>query len=189
MKLILEGPDNAGKTTLAQRVVAALGDRVIYRHPGGRPDDLQAELNCMNEQLWLLTNQPNIVHDRVTCISQQVYNSDVQLNEMRNLALRDLMSIPGLVIVYCRPPTDRLMAVEEFTWREGETEEHMQKIVRNQHKFIERYDALMQTVPCISYNYKEPSAEVIYQKIVQAMSGVIGSQAWFDELINYRSAS
>lgn len=186
MRLVLEGVDNSGKTTLAQRIVGAMGDKVVYQHPGGRPDDLKAELACMDHQHVLLTRHSNIVHDRVTSISQQVYNPDEALNKVRQEALTRLRSIAGLVIVYCRPPTDRLMAVEEFTWREGETEEHMQKIVRNQHKFIERYDALMQTVPCISYNYKEPSSEVIYQKIVQAMQGVYGSQAWFDGVLNYR---
>lgn len=187
MRLILEGPDNAGKTTLAHRIVDAIGHRVVYHHPGGRPATVDAELDCVTFQHKLLSTVQNVVHDRVTCISQQVYNPDEELDTARNTALDHLIKIPDLVIIYCRPPTDRLMAVEEFTWREGETDEHMQKIIRGQHTFIERYDALMQKVPCISYNYKEPHAEILYTKIVQAMNGVPGAMAWFQGLLNYRS--
>jgi adenylate kinase family enzyme len=190
MRVVLEGPDNAGKTTLS----AILRDlpRVVYHHPGGKPADADAEMECMLEQLQLAQGQVNLVLDRVTCISQDVYNPDPG-STMANARARHrtyLQQIPNLVVVYCRPPNEVLMDVGNFTWRSEETEEHRQKIILNQHQFIERYDQLMQTVPCIFYNWRdEVHADIIRKALIRAMSGDESARKWFQGLINYRSAT
>jgi GTPase SAR1 family protein len=150
MRIILEGPDNAGKTTLANRIKHALGPRVDYFHPGGKPDDLEAEALCIEVQLDTLRASSSIIMDRCTPISQVVYNPDPELVGWRDHMWQRYLEL-DIVLIYCRPSTDRLLRVQDLTWREGETEEHKQKIIANQHTFVQRYDAIMQGKPNLSY--------------------------------------
>lgn len=185
MKLILEGPDNAGKTTLARKL--SQNGLVAYKHPGGRPDDLTGELKCMTDQHYLLTHTSHIIHDRVTCISQQVYNPDVHLNVMREHALMNLIALQNVVVIYCRPSTDKLLRVQDLTWREGESDEHKEKIIRGQHLFVERYDVLMGRVPCISYDFEdEAHASIIEAKAIKAFANSQADVDWFHNLMKLR---
>ena len=185
MRLILEGPDNAGKTSLAQRLLQA-NVHVKYNHPGGKPDSFEDEERCIKEQLIWLHDHHTIL-DRVTPISQRVYNPDEVADKFRiDMWSHYLQHKP--VVVYCRPSTDRLMRFQDFTWRDGETEEHRQKIIRNQHTFIERYDAIMATVPHVLYAFDEPMGEIVAIKLLQAFGGSKDAQQWLFNIQNYRSA-
>lgn len=187
MRIILEGPDNAGKTSLANRLKHELGPRVDYFHPGGRPDGVDAEGQCVEEQLYTLANSSAIIMDRCTPISQRVYNPDPELDKWRAHMWLRYLDLHVLVI-YCRPSIDRLLRTQDFTWREGEPEEHKQKIIRNQHTFVQRYDALMQTIPNVCYDWEDKAyAEVLYHQALKSLRGDKVAQTWFHQLIHYRT--
>lgn len=184
MKLILEGPDNAGKTTLARKL--SNNGLVAYKHPGGRPDDLKAEINCMIEQYNHLLHHQHIILDRITAISQQVYNPDKMHEVTREIALDSLLNLQP-VVIYCRPSDDRLLRVQDLKWREGESDEHKEKIIRGQHTFVQRYDALMQTIPCITYDYDDTAhADIIVTKAIKAFTGSTADLQWFYDLMHLR---
>lgn len=190
MRVVLEGPDNSGKSSLAMRVRHGVErvDRagsVTYFHPGGPPTDFDHEVRCITEQLKQLNAHRNIVMDRITPISQRVYNPDPVLDGIRTKSLQQYFEL-GIVVIYCRPSIDRLLRVQDFTWRDDETEEHKQRIISRAHEFIERYDQVMQTVPCISYDFEDRAmADVIANKMVLAMLDSKSDETWFHELINY----
>lgn len=187
MRIILEGPDNAGKTSLANRLKHELGPRVDYFHPGGKPDGVDAEGQCVEEQLYTLANSSSIIMDRCTPISQRVYNPDPELDKWRAHMWLRYLDLDVLVI-YCRPSIDRLLRTQDFTWREGEPEEHKQKIIRNQHTFVQRYDALMQTIPNVCYDWEDKAyAEVLYRQALKSLRGDKVAQTWFHRLIHYRT--
>jgi thymidylate kinase len=187
MRIILEGPDNAGKTTLANKIKHALGPRVDYFHPGGKPADLEAEALCIEVQLDTLQASSAIVMDRCTPISQAVYNHDPQLVGWRQHMWHRYVEL-GVVVIYCRPTTDKLLRVQDLTWREGESEEHKQKIIQNQHKFVQGYDVIMRGIPNLSYNFEDQAhADIIYNKAIQALSGDQTAAEWFNNLIYFRS--
>lgn len=187
MRIILEGPDNAGKTSLANRWKHELGPRVDYFHPGGKPADIVAEGVCVEEQLEWLRGSMSIVMDRCTPISQRVYNPDVELDMWRAHMWQRYLDL-GVIVIYCRPSTDRLLRVQDLTWREGETEEHKQKIISGQHTFLQRYDALMQSIPNVSYDFEDQAhADIIYRQGLRALEGNQAAAAWFRQLIDYRS--
>jgi len=186
MRLILEGPDNAGKTTLARKLTDELGQAIFYFHPGGKPDSLAAELECMSEQFTMIVQHSNILMDRVTCISQRVYNPDPAQAQLRADALSRLQTMAP-VVVYCRPSTDRLLRVQDFKWRPGETDEHKQKIISGQHTFVTRYDELMRGVPHVHYDWEdEVSARHIYQNLVYGFMGRTVSVNTLYHLMNLR---
>lgn len=169
MRIIIEGPDNGGKTTLANTLLAEQAG-LIYHHPGGRPADAAAEAKCLHEQMTMVMRHDKLLMDRCTAISQQVYSPHAVRDPERKAHLKNLID-EGVLFVYCRPGTDWLMSFEHFTWREGETEEFKQEIIAKQHVFIERYDELMRTVPHIHFDYRGDEASAIIKHIVLAISG------------------
>jgi hypothetical protein len=186
MRLILEGPDNAGKTTLARRIAAGAPSDMIYFHPGGKPTDFDHETRCITEQLKQLTQYPNIVIDRITPISQMVYNPDELLDPVRLRTIQQYLDA-GAIFIYCRPSIDRLLRTQDLTWREDETDEHKEKIIRNQHTFVLRYDQIMRKIPCVFYDFEHRElAKIIEAKAVNAMRGSIEDERWFSDLINFR---
>jgi hypothetical protein len=186
MRIILEGPDNAGKTSLANRWKHELGPRVPYFHPGGKPDNIDAEGACIEEQLEWLQGSTSIIMDRCTPISQQVYNYSTELAAWR-LHMWQRYEALGVVTIYCRPSIDRLLRTQDFTWRDGETDEHKDKIIAGQHKFVQRYDDLMQMIPNVCYDWEDQAhANLIYQQGLRALGGDQVAAAWFRQLIDYR---
>lgn len=186
MRFIFEGPDNSGKTSLANAIKHALGPKVEYFHPGGRPADIDAEGHCIEEQIHVLESHHHVIMDRCTPISQRIYNPDAELDKWREHMWQRYVAL-GVVVIYCRPSTDRLLRTQDLTWRDDETEEHKQKIIRNQHLFVNRYDALMQTIPNVYYDFEDKShADIVRRKCVQALSGDIEASGWFHNLINLR---
>lgn len=168
MRLILEGPDNAGKTTLANTLRQSLPN-LLYHHPGGRPADHLEEMLCLDDQLDKMSKHTHILMDRCTAISQQVYSPNKTLQIGRDMNLTDMINA-GVTFVYCRPSTDWLMSFENFTWRDGETEEFKKEIIAKQHIYIKRYDELMQWVPHLYYDYRSEEAGDMVEHLMKAIS-------------------
>lgn len=183
MHIILEGPDNAGKSTLADKLCQ--GQSVRYWHPGGKPKDREDELRHCEQQLAMMRSRDWTIFDRITPVSQQVYNPD---NEMQ-VARRDYLEMmlrEQAVLIYCRPSTDRLLRLQDTQWKPYDTEEHKQKIIQGQHMFVELYDALMQTVPCVSFDFEDATASVIVRMGRRALQHEASSVEWFKNIINFR---
>lgn len=156
--IVVEGPDNAGKTTLAE----AIG---LQRYTAGpAPRDARELTECLLDQR-ARASMP-CVQDRLTCISQQVY-SDAPESGLLGEALREFVKIPMVVVVYCRPPQRILMDLSKHKIKSYDTEESLKKIIDNQHTYIERYDAIMATIPHIQFDWTE------YLDFVEADRGEI----------------
>lgn len=185
MNILFEGPDNAGKTTLAKHVHENTRF-TFYYHPGGKPVDMDDEVHCLEHQASVMY-MDRVIMDRCTAISQQVYNPDDKLNVMRMSYLNTLLENKNIIVIYARPSTDRLMRVQDFTWREGESEEHKQKIIENQHTFIERYDAIMRKVPHIAYDFEHSTGGLISGMLIRGLNGDEAAYKWLRSIMDYRS--
>lgn len=170
LRLILEGPDNAGKSTLA-RFLQDHVPHVVYMHPGGAPKDMAAEAKCVEDQASFLLNNEFCILDRTTTISQRVYNPDPTADRYRAEQLRRMQDL-GALVVYCRPSTDQMMAVDKFLWKDYDTEEHKQKIIQRQHEFIQRYDEIMRRTAHVAYDFGDlVAAESFRQMCVRGFRG------------------
>ena len=190
MKIILEGPDNAGKTTLSHLLMKDPG--LVYHHPGGRPSDFDSEVNCLQEQAAMVKNLDSFLLDRCTAISQQVYSPDASddPDQKRTLLRKAWVKVAlsnSVIFVYCRPDTDWLMSFEHFTWRDGETEEFKQEIISKQHLFIERYDELFLRIPHVHYDYRSAEAPAIVKHLGLAAKGNPASMKLVNALMTFEA--
>lgn len=174
MSILLEGADNSGKTSLAKDL-RQLNHRLKYFHSGSAPRDEEHEAHCILQQ-YEKCSQPDMIVDRATCISQQVYGG--RLFEPKLMQELDKLIRIGTLVVYCRPSTDRLMAFEHFTWRDEEDEAYKQQVIINQHKYISAYDTLMMTVPHIQYDFQDEMSSAWLRKMI--------AEAPFDEMTYWR---
>jgi hypothetical protein len=167
MSILLEGADNSGKTTLGKELLQ-LNAHLEYFHSGSAPLNEEHENLCLQQQ-FAMCAKPQMIIDRATCISQQVYK-DGRLHENKLLMEVDKLLQIGTLIVYCRPSTDKLMSFEKFTWRSEESETYKQHVIANQHKYIERYDQVMHKIPHLLYDYEDELSSGWLRKMLSEVS-------------------
>lgn len=137
MHIILEGPDGAGKTTLANYLASKLKVTVI---PGEGPEKHPGEVIQRLNRNYEKMRQSNrtVLFDRHSVVSHPIYSSAAVASGRKGYHT----VIPQTMIdewhkdaicIYCRAPSDVLEAHDE---REGiDTPEHVATIT-SQHKYI-----------------------------------------------------
>lgn len=106
--IIIEGPDGAGKSTIAKILAGKHGLEII--HAGGPPKDAEDLRGRFATQF----RGYGKVLDRASFISEQVYGSVVrngllvEQSEIDDTARRFVEK--GFFVVYCRPSVDTLIA-------------------------------------------------------------------------------
>jgi len=156
MAIILEGMDNSGKSTLAKN----FGLEIV--HPGPRPKTWGEEQTCLESQLRECRNP--IVMDRVTCISSQVYSRRLFDPEYMDYLDR-MVHTKGCVIIYCRPPRNIILRMNNHEVKPYDTTEDLANIKLNGNYFIDSYDKLFKSIPHLVYNYTRPDDSVVQQAI------------------------
>lgn len=132
--IIIEGPDNAGKTTLANKLSKRLGLPVVHSVRPKRGDSEGVVLSHSNSQL-----QPqNAILDRVYAISEWVYGRVIRgktaLGHFHSQALLDLYHRPYLII-YCRPEMETIL--------NNKGRKQMAGVLEHHQKIVEEYDYIM----------------------------------------------
>lgn len=132
MNIVLEGPDNAGKSTLARMIHEVTGWPIQPRE--GKPTSWENTLLKAVRYLRL----DGFIIDRHVIVSQNVYNDALDRSEPdipQHLELQ-LYSNADLFI-YCRALK---LGLEGHKPSGGETEEHMRKLEDNYARLVIAYD-------------------------------------------------
>lgn len=171
MIIVLEGPDNAGKSTLASMLAKDLGIEVV--HPGGPPANIADALVRCGEQamLFQLGESVSFIYDRVTCISDQIYRGTRTYNVAFGLFQQDLKSEienGNAILVYCRPPNYVVKDFSGHVTKAHETEEVVEHAKRNIDRIVFEYDELMHSMKPIVYDYTADDVAAKYNFILQA---------------------
>lgn len=148
MGIIVEGADNSGKTTLVNDLSRRL--MVPAFHAGGPPGSDAIALRLCAEQLTQC-DSPCIL-DRVTPISRQIYENRMGDDNL-NQYLKRMLDHKFAIVIYCRPPNEKLMDLSNHKVRPEESDEHIKYVTENQQHFIKSYDRLMSKIPHISYDW------------------------------------
>lgn len=158
--MVLEGPDGAGKSTLA-RVLSNLTGAGVF-HPGGAPDP--GVLEILNKQCINMLEQ-GFICDRVNQISEYVYGP--VMNDRKLTSLLKVIDFfnrclsKGWPIIYCRPVGIKYLA-ENQTSEVHDTEENTLKLKANHERLVEGYDEVFSVSGAPSnvfvYSYNKPGA-------------------------------
>lgn len=153
MIIILEGPDGAGKTTLANRLARQNNYSVIHRK---QPKSTKEKQNMMSEYLESIKNSNNVIFDRCW-YSEMVYgpvmrdSSVISYPEMYSLEKE--LAKHGAIIIYA---TAQIPVLWQRCLKRGED------YITSSNTFsaiCHAYDVLMLDVPhyipVLTYEYKE----------------------------------
>lgn len=151
--IILEGPDNAGKSTLAKELQRRF--KWPYRPAGGPPKSPEEIRGRQAAIEAILTARQFAIIDRAPVISDTIYGV-VLKRPVLNFDQTDLDRFLklGPCIIYCRPPNRILMQVAQgHVVKDHETVEHVEAVKRNAKECMDAYDELMERVPNKMYDW------------------------------------
>ena len=172
MMIAIEGPDGAGKSTLANDLGLAL-NRSVY-HPGGpavSEDDFRVRVTAQERA-------GDVIHDRLMAISEPIYAGALarstynQVNKAADYWLRNL-TFP-LYLIYCR-----LSSVNEMydnidrTAKAHKSPEHIESMRKQYHNIVDMYDRRLNElagyeypmVKLMVYNWKVHDTDLLIPQI------------------------
>jgi hypothetical protein len=135
--IILDGMDNTGKTTLANKLCEALN--VPYLHS---PSEYRYDRKKMMD--WALIeigSQRSAIYDRFSPITDQVYapilrGTNPYGDTSRGRFIVDVLKASPHLIIYCRPGTKKILGFEDGR-------DQMEGVKNNSARLLDRYDNLM----------------------------------------------
>jgi adenylate kinase family enzyme len=134
--IVLEGPDNGGKSTLARFLAQRLRTPIL--HSGG-PEKEPGEINKRIRTFLDLKQQR--IFDRHACISQEIYRTIRNTNNGAvDPALIAEFYDSKPLLIYCRPLIEELGA-GHVVKSDHDTEQHLVEIKENYQRLLVMYDA------------------------------------------------
>lgn len=136
--IIIEGPDNSGKSTLARGLSKELGWPRYHptRFKKYITDPGECQLEAFNFGYNQLIPRRQIL-DRCFAVGECVYGELIRTeNKLGDLASRLLVTLANTqhLIIYCRPPESYIKA---------STKPEMEGVMENMDEIIRTYDAIM----------------------------------------------
>lgn len=153
MIIILEGFDESGKSTLANKLAGRLGIKVV--HPGPKPVDINDAKGLAARQFGLMTfaQHVNLILDRVTCISSHCYMMNVTNEFKSEQAVINVLESQGHVkVIRC------ISYPTELKQTENDTFDSLEHADRNRQLIIQNYVDVFKNIGHCVYDYKDPDA-------------------------------
>ena len=143
MKIILEGTDASGKSTLAKYLCEEL-NLGFFTAGGPAKDNVAALASCAVQK-----TSYNCVWDRVTPISRRAYQFNVISDAHRDIleGFADDLVKQDCIFIWC-------IGSGEHKLKDHDTEEHIKHITDNETVIRNNYVEIFDGIPCIIYNFK-----------------------------------
>ena len=150
MIIILEGFDESGKSTLANKLAGRLGFKVV--HPGKRPFDVDDALRMADIQsgLFHFAKDVDLIIDRVTCISSNCYTW--RSTDLFSRHQTQIIDSKHIKVIHCKYNGAQLTVSEHD--RDGS----VGFARKNKEQIIERYSQLFAEIPHCEYDYTNPNS-------------------------------
>ena len=171
--IIVEGPDNAGKSRACERLASILHLDVV--HSGGPADGLE-----LMQRFDHAIRFPGRIYDRLSLISECVYKIALkrpqQIGEgliFDKLTTQLLPRDP--IIIYCRPPRDWMLNSKHEP-RDGEDPSHIAAVEASLGRIINEYDRMMARLArtgfrVIHYDWTNEAHEAVFQEVIEGCAG------------------
>ena len=163
--IIIEGPDNSGKSTLVEWIKENFYVTEVNRRHGP-PVDAQDILE--RTELVLDTEihshpRRNFITDRFSLIGESVYGPILRGKDLWKEIPQDkervekTLRILNPFVIYCRPDLDTILDLSHHRVKSYDTQEHLSNLAKNQGLIVKAYDNYFENNPFphfYKYNYK-----------------------------------
>jgi sigma54-dependent transcription regulator len=176
MAIVLEGPDNSGKSTLAQRLYDATGWPII--HAGGPPKTADEVRERLIKDFSLM--QQKVIMDRSFILSDMIYapilrgsasfdpRPHIRMVQQLDLHCRDFC------LVFCDAPDNTLFDYTHHIVKPHETEMHVAKMKKNAKQLADSYRTMHMWfslfMDCMQIN---PRSDIETQGLVRHITATI----------------
>lgn len=145
MAIVLEGPDNSGKSTLAKRLSRETGWPIVHSGGPGKVEDFAERLLKDIDNM-----QRNVIMDRSFIISDSIYSPACRQTRLfdprpwfrKIQALDQIQS--NFLLVFCTAPTSVLLDMSTHIVKPHETREHVAHVMQNKEQICREYDMFYQ---------------------------------------------
>lgn len=169
--IIVEGCDNAGKTTLVAKLSAE--HRLLTLNHRQRPLSLQDSRDYLH-LVTPLAQRFKTIFDRWQPISEPIYGPicrNTHLFEPADIAEQhSYLRLEKLnpLIIYCRPSAERILNFGD--------REQMEGVIDNAKKIIDGYDRMMDWIagywfPVVRYDYEHDTYDSLSAKVLAYYEG------------------
>lgn len=163
--IIVEGPDNSGKSTLIQNLLKDYTIELFSTSKGPIHD-----LNYFERKILETTQNlefPHLIMDRCSLLSEEIYGPTLRsknlIDELEypsyyRRKLYSSLSQGETFLIYCRPPKPILLDFKNHQVKEHDTQEHLNNIILKAESIIEAYDTIVGPIANFIYDYTSPEA-------------------------------
>lgn len=143
--IIVEGPDNTGKTTLIEQLAKE------FRLPMVKSYRPRTSGDIIRFHNWVKACPATVILDRHPSISDFIYGNIIRGDSPSDPDLIQFLR-EGHYLVFCDPPTDTILSTYSDRPQMEGTHENIQRI-------ISEYRSLMATIePDFVYDFTQPKA-------------------------------
>ena len=165
--ILVEGPDNSGKSTLIDQLTKEFNLFKCER-PHGPPKTPQELYNrTMDVQNFYASKM--FIMDRNPVIGESIYGPILRGHDMwTDIPSSDRIDCEAnlfsklithtIFLIYCRPPLETLLDLSTHQVKDYDTKEHLESLSKNKAKIVDAYDKFMSRWATYTYNYKCPFA-------------------------------
>lgn len=164
--IIVEGPDNSGKSTLIQWLKKEL-PLIEVKHGRHGPPVNSKDIVERTEILIKKSidyNTKAIIVDRFSLIGESIYGPILRGEDLwvkvphDKIRLQKALRALDPFYIYCRPDKSVIMDLKNHQIKDYDTEEHVLNITKNQELIIDAYDNYFTNLSpshFYRYNYKD----------------------------------
>lgn len=159
MKIICEGYEAAGKSTLSKHIAHVL--HLKWRTAGPPPSsDLAAMADCYFQYM-----SRDVVWDRVTSITRQAYQLDINDMHRRRLEQHcEKLQAQGALFIWCVGNGDHVL-------KDYDTPDHVKHVTDNETVIRNNYQDIMSNLDnCFVFDFKKQSIQEVLEWITNQAS-------------------
>lgn len=175
--IIVEGPDNSGKTTLVASLVKDLKLKVLDSDIKGPPLDAQDNYFRTKSLILKALKHPrsNTITDRLSLIGESIYGPICRGKDLwvpmfeKKMKMYTVLKIIDPFFIYCRPPKNIVLNMGSHQLKDYDTPEHITQVEKNKALILKAYDnyfAFFRAYNFFQYDYTQPEH---YETLIQRL--------------------